>query len=263
MIVDGRSIAEDIYKEIAASLQGSAKKPRLVAFTCAPTKETEQFLRLKIKKANAVGIEVSVVEFDQATTTPEVTQSIKAAANNGLIIQLPFPNSIAVDQALAAIPKERDVDVAHYAGGDSDILPPVVGAIKEIAARHGIDFAGKEVAVVGSGKLVGKPAAMWAEAKGGKVSVIDINTPNTDELLRSADIIISGAGVPGLITPEKIKDGVVIFDAGTSEDGGVMKGDVDPACADKCALFTPVPGGIGPITVAVLLRNLVELTKSS
>lgn len=263
MIVDGRLIAEDIYKEIAASLQGRAKKPRLVAFTCAPTKETEQFLRLKIKKANAASIEVSVVEFDQATTTAEVTQSIKAAANNGLIIQLPFPNSIAVDQALAAIPKERDVDVAHYEGGDSDILPPVVGAIKAIALKYGIDFAGKTVAVVGSGKLVGKPAALWAEAKGGKVSVIDINTPNTDELLRSADIIISGAGVPGLITPEKIKDGVVIFDAGTSEDGGVMKGDVDPACADKCAIFTPVPGGIGPITVAVLLRNLVELTKSS
>lgn len=265
MIVDGRSIAEGIYKNIASSLQGRAEKPRLVAFTCAPTKETEQFLRLKIKKANAVGIDVAVVEFDQAATTEEVVLSVKTAANkvDGLVMQLPFPGTIEIAEALAAIPVERDVDMACYLGGNQEILPPVVGAIKEIAKKYEVSFVGKNVAVVGSGRLVGRPAALWAETQGAKVSVINVNTDNADALLLAADIIISGAGVPGLLTPEKIKEGVIIFDAGTSEDGGVMKGDADPACVSKCSLFTPVPGGIGPITVAVLLRNLVELTKSS
>jgi len=141
-------------------------------------------------------------------------------------------------------------------------LPPVVGAIKELSKRQHVVFAGAKVVVVGEGRLVGKPAALWAKKQGAQVKVIHRNTERPEEILKTADIIISGAGDPGIIKPEMIKEGVVIFDAGTSEEGGVLKGDANPACADKATLFTPVPGGIGPITVAVLLRNLVNLWRS-
>ncbi|MEX2340898.1 MAG: bifunctional methylenetetrahydrofolate dehydrogenase/methenyltetrahydrofolate cyclohydrolase, partial [Candidatus Paceibacterota bacterium] len=87
---------------------------------------------------------------------------------------------------------------------------------------------------------------LWADAQSAAVTIVDKSTPKPDDILRQADIIISGAGSPGLLTPDKIKEGVIIFDAGTSEEGGQLRGDADPACADKAALFTPVPGGIGP-----------------
>jgi len=163
---------------------------------------------------------------------------------------------------LSAILKELDIDNINYEGEETDILPPVVGAIAEIAQRHDVDFAGKNVVVIGRGRLVGKPATLWAKSQGAVVTVIDKDTEDADSIMREADIIISGAGVPSLITPDKIKDGVIIFDAGTSEEGGELKGDADQACASKCSLFTPVPGGVGPITIAILLRNLVTLSNS-
>jgi methylenetetrahydrofolate dehydrogenase (NADP+) / methenyltetrahydrofolate cyclohydrolase len=117
----------------------------------------------------------------------------------------------------------------------------------------------RHVVVVGSGKLVGLPASRWFMEQGSAVSVVTKDTADIAYYTKNADIIVLGAGVPRLLTPDMVKEGVVILDAGTSEDGGVLAGDADPACAEKASLFTPVPGGIGPITVAVLLRNLVEL----
>ncbi len=182
------------------------------------------------------------------------------SGNDGIIVQLPFPSHIDVDALFKKIPPHLDTDMINY-NGSGEVLPPVIAAVKEIAGRHNVEFAGKQVVVVGQGRLVGKPAAIWAEAQGAFVTVIDKDTENAEEILRTADIIISGAGSPGLITPDKIKEGAIIFDAGTSEEGGMLKGDADPECASKCALFTPVPGGIGPITIAALLRNLVIMSK--
>ena len=263
MIVDGKEIAKNIYEEIKRELSANSQVPHLTVFTCAPTGETQQYLRLKMRKAREVGISVSVIEFDQSVTTAEVVVSIvkTAETTEGIVVQLPFPSHIDTDEILRAIPGGLDVDVANLESGSYKVLPPVVGAIKEIAARHEVDFKDKKVAVVGQGRLVGKPAALWATAQSSMVTVVDKKTPDADLILKEADIIISGAGVPGLITPEKIKEGAIIFDAGTSEDGGVLRGDADPLCAPKCALFTPVPGGIGPITVAVLLRNLILLAR--
>ena len=130
--------------------------------------------------------------------------------------------------------------------------------IKAILESECITVEGKEVVIVGNGSLVGKPAAAWFRLGGAHVDVADNETDNLPDVTKQADIIVCGAGVPGLITPEMIKEGVIILDAGTSEDSGKLRGDADPACADKASLYTPVPGGIGPITVAVLLRNVVD-----
>lgn len=261
MIVDGKKIAGEIYADIKASLDRS-HHPCLTVFACDPNAETEKYMELKKKRASELGIDVLVVELDHDINTQDAMEAILSSDKvaDGVIVQLPFPPQVDVDVLLKAIPKHLDVDNINYEGEDTDVLPPVVGAVAEIAKRHNIDFADKNVVVVGRGKLVGKPAALWAEAQGAIVTVIDKNTPNAESIMLTADIIISGAGVPSLITQEKIKDGVIIFDAGTSEEGGELKGDADQACADKCALFTPVPGGIGPVTIAILLRNLVTLS---
>lgn len=263
MIVDGKQIATEIYRDLDTELRSRAFRPSLLVFVCAPTLETKKYLSLKQQKAMALGIDVVVLEFDQDCTTEDLATSLDklVSAHEGVILQLPFPKTIDTEFLLKRIPSAKDIDVINYTGENETVLPPVVGAIKEIADRHHVNFAGQKVAVVGQGRLVGKPASFWALKQNASVTVIDKDTLDADTILREADIIISGAGVPGLITPDKIKEGAIIFDAGTSEEGGVLKGDADPACASKCSLFTPVPGGIGPITIAILLKNLVLLTR--
>lgn len=260
MLVDGKKIAAGIYAEVKESLARSGQHPCLTVFACAPNVETKKYLELKKKRAGELGIDVMVIELDAEATTEEALAAVTSATSaEGIIIQLPFPPQIDVVKLLAAVPKELDVDAIHYEGEETEVLPPVIGAVAAIAKIQGVEFDGKKVAIVGQGRLVGRPAALWARAEGAVVQVVDRDTTDADTILKEADIIISGAGQPGLITPEKIKEGIVIFDAGTSEEGGELKGDADPACASKASLFTPVPGGIGPITIAVLLRNLVVL----
>ena len=140
-------------------------------------------------------------------------------------------------------------------------LPPVAGAVKIIAEKYNIDFRGKNVVVLGAGRLVGAPVAHFLNSAGAQVTTLTEHDEQPFEVIKSADVIVTGIGQPHFIKPEHVKEGVIIFDAGTSEDGGLMVGDVEPAVADQAALFTPVPGGIGPITVALLLRNLASLVR--
>ena len=261
MIVDGHAIAVEIYQGIRNRITHLNARPHLTVFTCEPNFETQKFLNLKRRKAKEVGIDVNVIEFPGDIKTDEVIQSIHNASmqTDGVIVQLPFKATIDIDEVLKNIPPSLDVDSVHYDGTQADLLPPVVGAIKAISERHDILWAAAKVVVIGAGRLVGKPAAIWSQKMGAQVEVVNLKSKNPEEKFKSAHIIISGAGEPGLIKPENIQEGVVIFDAGTSEDSGVLRGDVDPECAKKASLFTPVPGGIGPITVAILLRNLVRL----
>ncbi len=261
MIVDGRAIAALIYKEIENEISHMRVKPHLTVFTCAPNFETQKYLSLKRRKAHEVGIAINIIEFPETITTQEVVMSVRHAPmqTNGIVVQLPFPPHIDVQAVLNAIPSSCDVDAVHYDGTRTDILPPVIGAIQEVSRRHDVLFAAQQVVIVGKGRLVGAPAEIWCLRQGASVTVITEGTPDAADLMRSAAILILGAGEPSLVTPDMIQEGVILFDAGTSEDGGVLRGDADPSCAAKASLFTPVPGGIGPITIAVLLRNLVTL----
>jgi methylenetetrahydrofolate dehydrogenase (NADP+)/methenyltetrahydrofolate cyclohydrolase len=261
MLIDGRALARDIFKEMQNVLTHSRVRPHLTVFTCAPNFETQKFLALKKRKADEVGIGLTVIEFPETITTDEVVASVTAAAmqTDSIIVQLPFPASIDIDRVLAAIPEGCDADAVHYTGGDARILPPVVGAIAAMATQHGVAILGKHVVVVGQGRLVGKPAAMWARSEGAQVTVVTREKNDLKGAVQQADILILGAGSPGLITPDMVKRDVVIFDAGTSESDGALVGDADPACAARALFQTPVPGGIGPVTVAILLQNVMRL----
>lgn len=261
MIVDGRAIARDMLREVRNMISHASTRPHLTVLTCAPNFETRKYLALKRRRAIDAGIGINVIEFPETVTTDEMIVSLRHATmqTDGVIVQLPLPKHIDTDAVLASIPQGCDADGLNYSGDEHELLPPVVGAIAEIAARHRVPFLGAATVVVGNGRLVGKPAALFATRMGANVSVVTRETENADELIRSADILILGAGSPGLITPDRIREGVIIFDAGTSEAGGLLVGDADPSCDAKAALITPVPGGIGPITVAILLRNVAAL----
>lgn len=258
MLVDGKTLAAEIIATLKNELTHTSLTPHLTIVTCAPDAATTRYLTLKLRRAAEVGIATNVIELPALTTTEELIAVLKRAGalTDGIIVQLPLPPTIDTEQVLAAINPSTDVDGVFYARTGAGFLPPVVAAIHEIALRHSVLFNGQRVAVVGHGRLVGQPAAVFAQAQGASVTVVTKEAGNLESAVAAADILILGAGVPGLITPTMVREGVVIFDAATAEDNGVLRGDADPACAAKAALLTPVPGGIGPLTVAVLLRNV-------
>lgn len=260
MEIDGKQIAADILKSVAQEVEALDKTPSLSAITCAPNFETQKYLQMKKNRSAKIGISLNVIELSAQVTTQDVIDRVLKVAEeaDGIVVQLPLPEQIDVDAVIESIPVDKDPDGFHYGNNKLSALPPVVGAIDEISKRYNIDWKGKKVVILGEGRLVGAPAAHYAQETGATVVVLNQDNFNL-EAVKQADILISGIGQPNFIKAESIKDGAVVFDAGTSEDGGVLVGDVDPAVTDKVSLITPVPGGIGPITIACLLKSLVSL----
>ena len=254
-------MAEEVYAEVARVVAEYECAPHLTIFTCAPDLPTQQYLELKKRKAAAVGIAVNVIEVPESITTEDMVTTVTQSQmqTDGIIVQLPLPQHIDTDTVLNAIPARYDVDGMHYDGTSATMMSPVVAAIEYIAKEHDVLLATQQVVIVGNGRLVGRPAEVWAQKQGAHVSVVTKETDDAEAkaVVAHADVLILGAGQAGLVQPDMVKDGVIIFDAGTSEDGGELRGDADPACVEKASLITPVPGGIGPLTVACLLRNLV------
>lgn len=255
MIVNGRSLAKDILARTKARAAELPHAPRVVAYIAGPaTPATASYLKIKAKSAAEAGCEF--IESDRLDFFHEA---------DAAIVQLPtVPEAMML---LNKIPVEKDADVLSEAArekferGDFDaLLPPVVAAVRHIFEAHGISIADKRAVVIGEGFLVGKPVAAWLRHELAHVTTVS-DSHNLEHHLQDADIIVSGAGAPHFITPELVKDGAILIDAGTSESNGEVAGDADPACADKCSIFTPVPGGVGPIAVACLFENAVTLAE--
>lgn len=236
MIVDGKQIAEEIIVGLGETLHGTT----LGLVVGESDVATESFVRIKSRAAERLGVRVV------RGTLGEVSEC------DGIIIQLPHPDAATL---ITSLPPEKDVDAV---GLHPMVFAPVAGAIAEILIRTGVDPRGKTAAVVGAGKLVGVPAAALLRELGAEVAVIT-QTHGSLGALSDADIVILGAGEPNLIKPGMLKRGVVLIDAGTSEQGGRLSGDADPACAEVSSVFTPVPGGVGPIAVAMIFKNLFDL----
>ncbi len=260
-LVDGRLLAKQLTEEVLHLVAECKKPPRLVVVTCDPNFETKKFLALKQTKAESLGVLMETIVLPKESTTEEIITLIKDKSTeiDGVIVQLPLPKHIDTDLVLKSIPKEQDVDRFDYSGEDTDILPPVVGAIDEITKYYDVKWQDKKVVVFGQGRLVGAPAMLYARAKGACVKVVTENTTDILSATKDADIIILGVGKPDLLTSDMVKEGVVVFDAGASEDGGLLVGDANQDVGSKASLLTPVPGGIGPMTVILLFRNLLKL----
>jgi len=266
MIVDGRAIANEIKEQLKKKVAGN--KLSLVVFVMSQDLAAQKFIEIKKKFAEEVGVGVVLEELPGDISTEVLLSKVKKATgkHSGIIIQLPLASRIDTDVVRNAVPTAHDVDVigdalfAEFQKGTSAVLPPVVGAIAELISRYNVSVTGKNVVVVGAGRLVGRPAEVWFQREGAHVQVLDRSVTNLERETKRADILVLGAGMPGLITPRFVRDGAVIFDAGTSEAEGRLAGDALPACASKASLFTPVPGGIGPITVAMIFKNLLTLT---
>ncbi len=268
MIIDGRKLAAERREEI---MKERAHLGPLSLGVVIATTDTVTTSYVSIKKRAAEALGISVIEYhlkDNASTEEVIVAVREASAHDGVILQLPLPKGVDVERARNAIPLDRDVDVLgdaafeRFAKGFFPPTPPVPAAMLYVLKRNGVPIRGKNVVMLGMGRLVGKPAEILFMHLDAETTTL-IKGDDVRSVTQKADIIISGAGVPWLLKPDMIKEGVVILDAGASELGGKLAGDADPACAEKASIFTPVPGGIGPIAVAEIFANLVILARSA
>jgi len=267
---NGRALANEILAETRQAVAHLGRTPVVRVVAIEPDAASRSYLRIKGRSAEKAGMKLELREVgDRAGVIAAVTDPTPDA----VLVQLPLPARLISAQTdiLNALPQEKDADVlslAAYerflAGDPEQLLPPVVGAVKKILGHIEVDPKEKRVVVIGEGRLVGQPVAAWLEGEGAKVTTLTketFTTPESRAALKQADMVVSGAGVPMLVTPELISPGVVLLDAGTSELNGALAGDVDPACAEVAAYLTPVPGGLGPVVVACLFENVARLAR--
>lgn len=261
MIIDGRAIAEDIYKGLLERrARYGAVKLGIVVVGANPV--IESFVRIKTRAAERLNVEMVRVDLPEESATELIVNEIRRLvdATDAVIVQLPQPKQVNIEITLAAVPKEKDVDATNPTLSDNERLvqAPVALAIVEILNRSRVQIKGARTVVVGAGRLVGKPAAALLRSLGANVSMFTLEEGSIEDL-KDADIVVLGTGNPGFIKPNHIKMGTALIDAGTAEMNKKVVGDADPACATKCSVFTPVPGGVGPVAVAMIFKNLFDL----
>jgi methylenetetrahydrofolate dehydrogenase (NADP+)/methenyltetrahydrofolate cyclohydrolase len=262
-IVNGRQIANRIKEEIKELLKSSAPKT-LAIFYVGDNSVIDSYVALKKRTGEELGIVVDVLRFANDISEESLLAEIQNAAQkySGIIVQLPIPENLDKEKVLNAVPENLDVDVLsasayeNFRSGRTGKLPPVVGAVKEIIEEYQIDLRNKKIVIIGKGLLVGKPVSAWLVREGFENIIVDKENTDLKGSLVDADVIISGAGVPSLVTPEMIKDGVVLIDAGTSTSSGKIMGDIDRSCYERASVVAGVPGGVGPLTVVNLFKNL-------
>lgn len=262
MIIDGKRIAEDIYIHLAPRYASLNKKIRLGIVVVGENPVIASFVRIKERAALRLGIEMLRKDLPESASEAEIIAAIhelKVSADT-VIVQLPLPNGISTNNVLASVPNDMDVDALNPDIPEYQriVHAPVALAAVEILERSGVQIKDTHAVVVGAGRLVGGPSAWLLRKLGANVKVFSLEEGTIDDL-KDADIIVSGAGNPGFIKPEHIKKGVALIDGGTSELNKRIAGDADPTCAEKASVFTPVPGGVGPVAVAMIFRNLLEL----
>ena len=266
MILDGKAIAEDMYEALTKRRALFGRNIKLGIIVAGPSPVIDLFVRIKTRAATKLNIEMVRIDIPDGMDTATAAEQVKwlAADVDAVIVQLPLPKSLDTNAILAAIPPEKDVDALNPTIPEDKhpVFAPVALAVVELLKRAGVEIKGKKTVVVGAGRLVGAPSAVLLKRLGARVSMFTLKEGSVHDL-KDADIVVCGAGNPGFIKPEHIKEGVAMIDAGASESKGRVVGDADPACAEKASVFSPVPGGVGPVAVAMIFRNLFDLLEKA
>ena len=280
-LIDGKAVAAEIKKEIAKEVEeivkAGGKTPHLAAILVGHDGGSETYVAHKVKACGECGFKSTLIRFEDDITEEQLLQEVERLNNDddvdGFIVQLPLPKHISEQRVIEAIDYRKDVDGFHpiNVGRMSIGLPCFVSAtpagIMELLKRYNIDTQGKSCVVLGRSNIVGKPVATLMMQKGNTgnatVTVCHSRSENLKEICKSADIIIAALGSPEFVTADMVKDGAVIVDVGTTrvpsdktKTGFKLTGDVKfDEVAEKCSYITPVPGGVGPMTIVSLMRN--------
>ncbi len=277
-IIDGKSLAQQIRSHIADEVEILGRErnivPGLAVVLVGDDPASHAYVKMKAKACKEVGYYSIVHEMPDTISQDEIIGTIKMMNDNpridGILVQLPLPPHIDTDAILEVIDPAKDVDGFHpYNVGrivtklDAFASCTPQGVMR-MFEHYDIDLKGKDVCVVGASNIVGKPMAALLLNADATVTVTHIYTQDLARHTREADIIIVGVGVPGLIKADMVKEGAVVIDIGINKlDDGRLVGDVDyDAVAPKCSYITPVPGGVGPMTIAMLMENTLKAAKA-
>lgn len=274
MIYNGKEKSLELQEVLKSKVAQLAHTPALTIISASKHPSIKSFISIKRTYAEAVGVAIQEFVFDESVKEEELLSMIHTVAHSGsvdgIIVQLPLPAHIDTDKILSAIPNTLDVDVLGSDAIDdfknnTGLVPPVAKAVAHILEDTQTEIENKNVVVIGHGRLVGAPVAQWFITNGVTPTIIDIHTDDEakHKALKEADVVVSGIGVPHHLTKELLKEGAILIDAGTSEQFGKLAGDFDPECANIASVFTPVPGGVGPLTVACLFENVVRNAKEN
>ncbi len=272
MIIDGRKISAEILEQLQKEVASLSFRPKLIDVLVGEDPVTESYVRIKAKRAADIGVDFETVRVPADISQEELENRIRELNLTphlcGMIIQLPLPEHLDKQAVLDCINPSVDVDVItsecsdNFYEGHPSLVPPTAGAIMKILETLKLDLKGKKVLVIGAGDLVGKPVTLMLEQAGADVSVADKFTTNIEDLAQASEIVISGTGVPNLVTVKMVNSESIVIDAGTAESAGGISGDADfNAIKDIVKAVSPVPGGVGPVTVAMLLNNVVLVAK--
>ncbi len=280
-ILDGKKTSNDIKDEIAVTVTAMKKRgekvPHLAAVIVGEDGASLTYVGSKVRACERVGFDSTLVKMPESTSEEELLAKVQELNENddidGYIVQLPLPKHIDEQKVLLAVDSEKDVDGFHpenfgkMALDMQAFIPATPYGIMELLERYGVDTQGKHTVVIGRSHIVGRPMSILMSRKGNPgnstVTLTHSRTQNIEEITRSADIIISALGVPEFLKADMVKDGVVVIDVGITRvpeeshpKGYVIKGDVDfENVSNKASFITPVPGGVGPMTIAMLLKN--------
>lgn len=266
MIVDGKTIALEIENEIRE--EAYKLKPKLTAVTVGSNASTHSYIKSIQKIGNNLGIEVEIANLPEQSKTQEVIELISNLNNrvDGIVIGRPLPSDIDEQAVVSSILPEKDIDCLHPINlgrlflGSPLFTPCTPQAVIEILHRTNTQIEGKKITIIGRSNIVGKPLAVMLIQKGvdATVTICHTRTRELETHTRNADILIAAAGSPELVRGQMVKPGVVVIDVGINDRDGKLVGDVKFQEVEPIAsLITPVPGGVGPITTRVLIRNIL------
>ncbi|MFA5063682.1 MAG: bifunctional 5,10-methylenetetrahydrofolate dehydrogenase/5,10-methenyltetrahydrofolate cyclohydrolase [Candidatus Omnitrophota bacterium] len=275
-LLEGNPIAEKIKEELKKQVQPLKPKPVLASIMVGENAGATSYVKSQSKAAENLGIEYRLLKLPQDIAEDALVDLILKLNSdklvNGIIVQMPLPEEIDYKKISQFILPEKDIEGMHPANigkilfGKSGLIPCTAASIMELINSSGTDLYGKEVVVVGHSEIVGKPLALLLLDKFATVTVTHIGTSKAHKLeghVRAAEILVVAVGKAGLIKGGWIQEGAVVIDAGINKVGDKIVGDVEFEEAEKRAAFiTPVPGGVGPLTVTMLMRNLIEAAKS-
>lgn len=264
-ILNGGELADYIKerqaKQVRALRQANDIMPRLAIIRTNPDPIVDSYMKMKQKYGTDIDVEVDVHTIDQKDVMDTVSKLNKDKTVHGIIVQIPLPDRTQTDEVLNAVAAEKDVD-GLAAVTNFDASTPV--AINWLLAGYNVDFRGKNLVIVGHGRLVGSPLKKMWEQSGLTVTVADKKVDNLGEVTREADVLVCATGVPGLIKANMVKPDAVIVDAGVATDSNGLIGDVAEDVRELPNIkITPVKGGVGPLTICALFDNVIRAARNS
>lgn len=278
IIIDGKSLAKKIRFDLKKEVDDLKKEgtfPKLAVIMVGDDKASKVYVKNKSKACNEVGIEYEEVLMDENISIDELLDTIQKLNDrndiHGILLQSPIPKHLDINRAFNKIDYRKDVDgfnpinVGKLSIGEDSFVSCTPYGVVKMFEEYNIDLQGKNVVIIGRSNIVGKPLIQCMLKKNATVTICHSKTENIKEITKQADVIIAALGKPKFVTSDMVKNGVVVIDVGINRcDDGTLVGDVDFENVEKKASYiTPVPGGVGPMTVAMLMNNVVKASKES